>query len=216
MKLKKYIRQIIPAAAAVLLLFLSSCGRASFDVTINVDDTSIPLSGLSSTLKVQGEYGVESSNMGTDISEIIYTYTATNTSTVDMTLTVKLSLYGEVAVGELKTRVVASDGTGDPDWLQDPYEDVLKDYNGETAGWTFLIGSTTVPAGKSVTVTKVITDNDVINHILKQDEIWVVGENVADETFSTLDSGSMELTNQSIEAVGSKDTGFFPGAFGEL
>lgn len=212
MKMNKKFGIVLVAVSILFTLGLTSCGVAGFGVTVNVDDTSIPLSGMTTTLKVQGEFGVSTGNLGTDISKIIYTYTAHNASSADMTLTVKLSLYGEAADGELVTRVILSNGTEDPDWLKDPYHNILKDYNGNTAGWVYLIDGLSVPAGDTVTKVVTIEDNDVISQILKQNTIWIVGDNVAGMSIT----GNMELSNQSIQVEGSKATGYYPGFFGTM
>ncbi len=73
-----------------------------------------------------------------------------------------------------------------------------------------------VDIDKNITLSKSITlsSNPVVNQILKQDTLWIV----ADISTSSLLSfnNTLNITGQSIEAVGTKPTGYFPGAFGGL
>ncbi len=104
-----------------------------------------------------------------------------------------------------------------PAWLTSTYENNVTVDNDGTKGWVSMIVPVNLDSGKSVTAKRILESigSPVINQILKQPVVWIVADITASSgTFSI--GNTLNITNQSIEAVGSKPAGYFPGAFGGL
>ncbi len=215
MKLKETITWKIPVLFAVVVLLISSCGQAGFDVGINVPDSgAIPLNSLSKTVVIQAEFAVSTGNIGIDLNKLIYKYSLLNNGSDKITLHVRLSLYGTAKVTDTGPTIRVIPPDSEPSWLASSYENKVVEEGGSTKGWVTMI--VPVDIDKNITLSKSITlsSNPVVNQILKQDTLWIV----ADISTSSLLSfnNTLNITGQSIEAVGTKPTGYFPGAFGGL
>ncbi len=220
MKHNKNIKWMLLAPVAAFVLLVSSCGQAGFDVTMKTADVKdIDLQFLSKTVKVQAEIAVSTGNLGIDLSKIIYNYTASNNGSGTANLAVKLSLYGEAKVGG--DPVIRLIGTGtaaemgsDPAWLTSSHENNVTLDNDGTKGWVSMIDPVDLGSVKDKDKTITSVESPVINQILKQDTVWIVAD-ITTSSFAAI-GGKLNITNQSIKAVGSKPTGYFPGAFGGL
>ncbi len=235
-KITKNRRRIFAGLAAAMIMLISSCGQAAFDVTVYPSDvTGIDLSALvGSDYIIKVETYVETGDMGIDLDKLVYNYTLVNhSSDKNLKIEVRLSLYGEATLDDNNKITVMQDSDGDgyadavivptggtvPVWLTAPYKDTV---SAEGYGWVDLIGSPLSPVslagGSTVTDTTALSGNPVIDRILKQDGIWVDVYIIPDFSFPATFSSDdlMDVINQSIRAVGSKNTGYFPGAFGTL
>ena len=216
MKRKKNIKLMLLAPVAAFVLLVSSCGQAGFDVTMKPADTgAIDIYALASDLKVQAEIAVSTGNLGIDLSKIIYDYTAINNGGGVANLAVKLSLYGEAtATDSPKIRIIGTGNESEPVWLTPSYENNVTVDNDGTKGWVSMIIPVDLDSGKSVTAKRILEsiDSPVINQILKQPLVWIVADIKASSGIFSI-GNTLNITNQSIEAVGSKPTGYFPGAF---
>jgi len=198
-------KKIFLSLIIILIMIVSSCGQAGFDVTLNVEDTSATIAALATTI-IQVEIPVNSSNLGINLEKIIYNYTLASNQNIE--IEVKLSLYGDSSNDDIKIRTLPN-GTGYPEYLTAGYIDSITKVSDGNKGWVNLIAADTpIIAGNSNTATTEILNNPVINQILKQDTIWIVVD--IDQGIAI---GTLEISNQSIHAVGSKATGYYPGVF---
>ncbi len=227
MKHNKNIKWMLLAPVAAFVLLVSSCGQAGFDVTMkpaDVKDIDLSLlTGSGYTIKV--ETYVETGDLGIDLSKLVYNYTLKNkSSSKDLKIEVRLSLFGEATSTDNNKISILNDSTGngyedeDKAWLASTYKDTVSP---EGYGWVSMIGSYTDPvslaAGSTIPDKTEIINNQVINQVMKQKGVWIdvyISPDFSIFTFSSSDF--MDLINQSIKAVGSKPTGYFPGAFGGL
>jgi len=198
-------KNILFGAIAVMVMLISSCGQAGFDVSLNIDDTSATIAALPSTI-TQVEIPVNSSNLGINLEKLKYTYTLV--SDQNFQIEVKLSLYGDTPNNDIKITPLFN-GSPYPEYLGIGYKDSITEVTDGKKGWIYLIcADTPRTAGNATTGITDIINNPVINQILKQDTIWIV---VDIDQGAAL--GTLEISNQSIQAIGSKASGYYPGVF---
>ncbi len=227
MNILKYKKSTLLTLAVAVLLLIASCGQAGFDVSLNPDDvTDIDLSALTGfgyIIKI--ETYVETGNYGIDLDKLIYDYSFNNKGTNAVNIEVRLSLFGDATLNDnnkLTLFTTSSGGYGttpaEQVWLTATYKD-RNPITTDGYGWVSMIGSPASPVeitGNSViSGSTEISNSAVIDQILKQEGIWVVTYVSPGLSLPSLGS-AMDLTGQTIQVTGSKDTGFFPGAFGGL
>jgi len=218
-------KNIVFGTIAVMAMLISSCGQAGFDVTVkptDVKDINIgALIGFGYIIKI--ETYVETGKYGMDLSQIVYDYTFNNRGSNSINVEVRLSLYGEATLTDNNKVTLFTANSGgygtagtsgaEKIWLTAIHEDSISN---EGYGWTSLIGSPASPiaiTGSAIIKNqKKISNNTIIDKILKQDGVWVV--TYISPGGSLPGFGSyLDLTNQSIQATGSKATGYYPGIF---
>lgn len=209
-------KNIVFGTIAVLVMLITSCGQAGFDVNLNIDDTPpISLDMLTSSLKVEAEIPVDSVNLGVDLEKIIYNYQIASTGSNTIKIGIKLSLYGKATDG-IKLRFIGTTALPlvvtepEPAWLSSDYKNKITKVGGDTWGWVYLIPPTNLSSASPINGSSKIT-GDVINEILKQDNLWIVVDITTTDPIAT--NNSFTIKNQSIKAVGSKATGYYPGVF---
>jgi len=211
-------KKLVFGTIAVMIMLISSCGQAAFDVSLNPSDIKdIDLTALINTdLIIKLETYVETGNYGIDISKLVYDYTFNNKGTNTANIEVRLSLYGDANLNNNNLVTVALDQTPndgyidtEENWLTSTY---LNTISNEGYGWISMIGSPatqiTIPGNTIITNKQEILLSPVIDHILKQEGIWIVTYISAG-----IGNGTLDLINQSIQVEGSKATGYYPGAF---
>ncbi len=227
MKLGKDSKWILFMLAAVSVVVLSSCGQIQFDVGMDVGDVkNIDLSGLQGegyTVKVE-TYVETGTDYGIELSKLLYNYTLENHGSKSIDIEVRLSLYGEATLDDNNKIDILIDGENeDKIWLSSPYENTLSE---EGYGWVSIVGSPSSPISldgdDAVTAVTELLDNDVVREMLNQGGIWIdayISPKITDPFVvwtTAFDGAYMDIIDQSIEAEGTKATGYFPGAFGIL
>ncbi len=227
MNLLKYKKGTLFTLAAIALLLIASCGQAGFDVSLNPDDVIDMdievLVGAGYIIKI--ETYVETGTYGIDLDKLIYNYSFNNKGTTAVNIEVRLSLFGDATLSNnnIPTLFTTSSGgygttPAEQVWLTATYKD-RDPITADGYGWVSMIGSPSSPievTGNSViTNSTEINNSAVINQILKQEGIWIVTYISPGLSFPSPGS-KMDLIDQSIQVTGSKDTGYFPGAFGGL
>jgi len=203
----KNIKNIVFGTIVVVVMLISSCGQADFDVNLNIDDTSVPLAGIGSGIVIQAEIPVSSVNMGIDLEKLIYNYSLLSNVNLG-NIEIKLSLYGESET-DLKIRVIDGTFITNPTYLEPGYKNSVTENINNNWGWIPLINSGAISSNTSISSVTTISDNPILNKILKQDTIWIV----ANITNPSPIFGTLKIIDQIIQVGGSKTTGYYPGVF---
>jgi len=210
MKNKKY---ILFGLIVVLMALVSSCGQAEFDVSLNIDDTnSVNLGLITTSVTIQVEIPVSGTNFGIDLEKIKYKYT-TSTAGTDSAITVgiRLSLHGQSESNVTFRSFTTGDGF-QPEYLKAVYDDTIAEINStDKYGWVSLISPVSITRTTPNSDETIINSSNVINNILKQNTIWII----VDITTSNIAAAgnTFTISDQTIQAIGSKATGYYPGVF---
>ncbi len=214
----KNIKNIAFVTIVVVVMLISSCGQANFDISLNVEDTDpIDLIALTSLLSIQAEIPVSTTgfNFGIDLEKIIYDYVIASTGSDPISIGIKLSLYGE-ATNDIKIRFIGTSNLpltteSEPEWLNTNYKNKITITGEDIWGWVSLIEPVNITASAPIDSKTTITERNVINQILKQDKIWIVADITTSKLLGV--SNSLTIKDQSLQVVGSKITGYYPGVF---